>query len=289
MATITNYAMIDHVGSLEWTPEFMGCKVVAKTLGEDKMKTLNRVVYTTVNSMIKADGFEKVFTVKECAKLESPFAKEITSKMKTRIRYIKNPKKVYLICNNAEDSNVKYAEKIWTDRGIDVKIIEVNPFEKTHKIDTDGSYDKKRRIAEIWANALGWSFSAPITRIQQENSIDNYSKRSDHDELIARGETHVTKVSSRPESFLLQQRVIASDAEIDAFIEHYMYYQKIVKSGQMKLSELLEPNWSVCPHCGKPIRLHEGNGECPYCDSIIEDDVVVNAYYDDSYDEESDE
>lgn len=286
MALIKDYAMIDHVGMLEGNT-FNGFAVFKKDPKEPDAVSMNRAVYAYVNKRIEADGFEKKFSVKECAKLDSPYAREITSKMKTRIRYTKNPKKVYLICNSLSDNNANFAYKVWTERNIEVEVIEVHPFEIDHKIDVDGVYDKKRRIAEIWANALGWSFSAPITRIQQENSIDNYSKRSDHDELVAHGETHITKVSSRPESFLLQQRVIAPDAEIDAFIEHYMFYQKAVASHQLKLSDILEPGWAVCPHCGKPYRQHEGTIRCNYCDSVIDDDIIESAYFDDSFDDES--
>ena len=79
---ITKYAIIDHVGSI--TSE------------------QNLDIYNKIYAKGETEGFKKkktCVTLKTVCLRDSPRAKQVTDKMKHRVRCIKKPTKVYFICN----------------------------------------------------------------------------------------------------------------------------------------------------------------------------------------------
>ncbi len=147
---ITNYAIIDHVGQVANISE----------------------IYAKAYSY--AIGYDKVYTLKKVCQLSSPYAKEITNKMKWFNRYNKHPKKVFIVCSivYAKAEFVSYA---WRYRDIEVYFVTEEPdptlgFEKI---------TRERRCAMIWSQALGWEFSAPLFRDERPVSIDMYTARPD--------------------------------------------------------------------------------------------------------------
>ena len=279
---ITRYAIIDHIGSL--------------TTSE------NKHIYKRVYTRAKQDEIT-AYTVKKICLAESPYAREVTSAMKYRIRYQKNPTKVYIVCDKV-DANVEHVEKIWESRGITCEIFEANGFIQTHKIDIDGLASINRRLAEIWSPAFGYSFSAPITRIQRENNIENFSKRPDHDAMVASGETHFTKPFTSAETFLEMNRCVATDAEIREFRRYLDAYLTLtgctietkvgstfgaVSGNITALKDYLNPDYIICDSCKRPMRVHTGDCECPHCRTTFEEDVILDSYYDDSFEESFEE
>jgi len=275
---ITKYAIIDHVGTLTGAE--------------------NKRIYKKVYAQAKADKLTAHTLKKVCLAEASPFTREVSSKMKYRARYTKNPSKVYIVCDSL-DSTVESVINIWESRNIAVEIFEANSFVDTHKIDIDGKASINRRLAEIWAPAFGYSFSAPITRVQRENNIENFSKRPDHDSLVASGETHFTKPFTSSEMFLEMNRCIATDREIKEFRQYLDAYLSIVGGridtrlggsfgafigNASALQEFLNPDYIICESCGRPMRIHTGDCECQHCLNRFSEDIVLTTYYEDSSD-----
>lgn len=273
----TKYAIIDHVGSLTYAE--------------------NKDIYKKVYIQAKHDDL-KAYTVKKICQIESPYAREITSKMKYRVRYQKNPVKVYIVCDKL-DANVEYIEKIWESRGITTEIFEANGFMESHQIDFDGKASINRRLAEIWAPAFGYQFSAPITRVQNVNNIENFSKRPDFEEMVASGETHYTKPFTSSEMFLEMNRCIAPDSEIKEFREYLNAYLTLtgceidtkvgatfgsVSGNTSALAEFLNPDYIICEHCNRPMKLHTGDCECPQCATKFDEEYILDTYFEDSSD-----
>lgn len=261
---IQNYAIIDHVGALT----------------SNENKRIYQKVYTQAN----ADGFnKKAFTLKKVCMADSPYAREVTSAMKYRVRYQKNPSKVYLICDTL-DAKAESVLNIWESRNIPVEVFEVNGFIETHQLDFGDEPSRKRKLAETWAPAIGWQFSAPVTRIQREINAENFCKRPDHDRLVASNETHFTKPFTSAEQFLEMNRCIATDKEIDEFYTHLRYLWNTKIDGHRLIEDMLEPDYIICKSCNRPMRIHIGECECPHCQSRFSEDVVLTTYYEDSSD-----
>lgn len=271
---ITTYAIIDHVNSL--------------TSADSKK------MYDQVYAQAKADKLT-AYTMKKACLMDSPYAREVTNKMKYRIRYQKNPTKVYFICDHVDES-VEKILSIWTTRGIEVQVFEAHPLIAYSK---DSAL---RRVAEVWGTPIGWLFSAPITRIQRENNLELYIKRHDHDMLVASGETHITKVSTRCESFITQQRATATDEEIACFVTDLQGRAKLAggwidtdpqsstfccfMDGDIyTMNALMEVDYEVCPKCRKPRRIRAGQPMCQYCSEELFDEEPIVTYYDDSFEE----
>ena len=207
---------------------------------------------------------------------------------------------MYLVCERY-DSNVDFVLNIWEDRNISVKVIEANPIQAVYNIDVDGKISLKRRILDIWASAIGWEFSAPLYRIQQVNNLENFSKRSDHDFMVKSGETHFTKPYTDPEMFITMTRAIASDKEVTEAWQQLGFYAQLAGGhiciapgpefgafvgNPEKMQEWLMPDYILCKECRRPIKLHLGDNECRHCEALLEEDVVLNTYYEDSFDDE---
>ena len=267
--SIKNYAIIDHIGSL--------------TSGENKR------IYKKVYAQAKADELT-AYTVKKICIQESPYCKEITSAMKYRIRYTKNPVKVYLVCDSL-DVNAEYILNIWESRGIAVEVFEANGFLDTHTIDIDGKASINRRLAEIWAPAFDYQFSAPITRVQRETNIENFSKRPDYELMVESGETHFTKPFTNAETFLEMNRCIAPDSEIKEFRKYFDAYltctgceidTKVgasfgsIKGNTSELTKFFACDYIICEECGRPHKSRTGETECPHCSK-----ATVKTYFTD--------
>lgn len=276
---IKDYAIIDHVGSL--------------TTAEVKR------VYKIAYGAAKNDNLE-AHTLKKVCQADSPFAREISNKMKFRARYTKNPKKVYLICDKL-NSNAEFVLNIWEERHIKVQVIEANPIQAEYKIDCTGEATLRRSILDIWGTAIGWNFSAPLIRVQPLNNIENFSKRSDHDDMVASGETHFSKPYTTAEMFIAMNKAIATDKEVTEAWKHLgglavLAEGKIeLKPGKnfgaflgsdAKMQEWLEPDYILCKECHRPIKMHLGDVECPHCKAILEENVMLDTYYDDSFKED---
>lgn len=289
MSKITHYAVIDHVGSID---------------------EADLSVYTKVYHRAASEGYTKnkdLFTMKKFCELNwNPYSRKPMdlTKMKYAMRHQKNPQKVFFICPELNYSAEREAQK-WHDRGIKVRIFEANTgadydyedFFDTHQIDIDGKASINRRLAEIWAPAFGYSFSAPITRIQRDNNIENFTKRPDHDELIASGETHYTKPFVSAETFLEMNRCIAPDSEIKEFRQYLDSYLQItgcrieskvsasfgsITGNISMLQEFLNPDYIICESCFRPHKVHTGDCECPHCQHVINGDITLSPYFDDS-------
>lgn len=284
-----NYAIIDHVGSIE---------------------TDVRVAYSKVFTKANGEGYNKdnLFTMKKVCMMESPFAKEITDKMKYRIRYQKNPNKVYFICPEVNFYVEREIVK-WTDRDIPVRVFEIDrnreydyeTFFDTHQYSFhDNRMSVNRRLAEMWAPAFGYQFSAPISRIDREMNAENFCKRPDHDELVASGETHFTKPFTNEETFLEMNCCIATDSEIKEFrkyLDEYLAFTNCtidtkvgasfgsVSGDTSALAEYLDPDYIICETCKRPHRLHQGDVECPHCKAVMTEDIVLETYFEDSFED----
>jgi len=241
---ITNYAIIDHVGQVANISE----------------------VYAKAFSL--AIGYEKVYTLKKVCQIHSPYAKEVTNKMKWYNRYNRHPKKVYIVCPLV-DTKAEFVADAWRDRNIEVEFVTEEP---DPTIGTEKT-SRARRCALIWAQALGWEFSNPLFRNEQPNSIDMYTARPNMD--IEDG-SYGAKRFTKPESFINAFRAIASEEECERFFQHYAYlYQNNL------LSEFLDPDWELCPVCGRPHYIT--SEQCPWCDTEF-DAVEIEAFWEDSYD-----
>lgn len=310
---ITKYAIIDHVGSLT----------------EDEMK----LVYNTVYANAKIDGFTKnkdCFTMRKICQKESPYARKITDKMKYRVRYVKNPKKVYFIANKLNSKTETELRK-WCKRNIDIELYDVkertickydrrmmsaSPYiewEPTEVKFNENEITCMRLITNIYAPALGYPLSAPVFRVDDVLVPENYIKRSDHDAMVASGETHFTKPYTSSTKFIQYNRAVATNKEIKEFIEYLNAYLKltdckiVTKLGKnfgaivgnvQAFSEFLSPDYIICPHCRKPylVTNHKdqfGNihtsSVCTHCDKEVDDErFEMEAFFEDRYDEDDD-
>jgi hypothetical protein len=246
---ITNYAIIDHVGQVSNIS-----KLYARAYAE-------------------AIGYEKVYTLKKICQLGSPFAKEITNKMKWFNRFNKHPKKVYMICSLV-DAKVEFAADAWRDRNIEVEFITEEP-EPTLGFET---VSRERRCAMIWGAALGWTFSAPLFRDERPESIDMYTARPHMDRESG---SYGAKRFTKPESYTNTFRTVASEDECKAFFQHYRWLYE-----NDMLGESLEHDWMFCPTCGRPVK--ESAHSCQWCDTEFEDDFELESFYEDSYNDDPD-
>lgn len=244
-----NYAIIDHAGSV------------------GACKELYRKAFAT------AKGFEKVFTLKNVCIQYSPYAREITDKMKYFHRYNRTPKMVYIVCASQFEPKAQFIANIWESRNIPVAFIEENPAPKA----LSAVITKARRCAHIWSNALGWEFSAPLFRDLGINQIDMFTKRPN---MERENGSFAAKRTTNPQTYFESFRAVASEEECQQFFQHYAYLQK-----NNLLQDFLEPGYSLCPTCGRPVR--ETATECTWCDHEFEA-FEFETFYEDSYNDDPD-
>lgn len=247
-SAVTDYVVIDHVNSIDKKALINACYQEAYRLAK-----VNKV------------DFKRVYRMKEfCNKTASHNKWDKKDggygyKMKVRHRY--NPKFVVLICDSIKTKSAKDAYNAWTDHGVKVYVVQASAFINMRQFYASDS--GKRNTVANWSNACDWSLSAPLYRTPRENSLETYCKRTDADELREAGEMHITKTSSRPESFLEQQRAITPKAEVDymhktAFackqfaVQHPHSTSKVYwTTDGFDVEEFFDINKVKCPHCGK--------------------------------------
>jgi len=245
---ITNYAIIDHAGSVG----------------------ANKALYK--KAFAAAKGYEKVFTLKNICQQFSPYAREITNKMKFFHRYNRTPKHVYIVCASQFDAKAKFIASIWDDRNIPVTFIEENPAPQVQS----NVISKARRCALIWGSALGWTFSAPLFRDSYTESIDMYTKRPNNNNIESG--SYAAKRTTDPQKYFEAFRKVASEQECLDFFQHYRYLYK-----NNLLAEFLEPDWFICPDCGRPVRI--SSESCQWCDHEF-DAIEFESFFEDSYTDE---
>lgn len=105
---------------------------------------------------------------------------------------------------------------------------------------------KWRRIANIWANALGFTFSAPIYPTPQVDGYDAYfvnkKQRANTDENASN--------QYRPKgraSYLYN----TACAPVEELLQFKEFYTAMVKS-DIPMGEFLDADYELCPHCGRP-------------------------------------
>ena len=263
---IKNYAIIDHAGSVG------ACKALYKK------------AYEIANN----GGYEKVWRLNEVCQIYSPYAKEITNKMKYFNRYNRTPKMVYIICFNQCESKAQFIANIWETRGIPVTFIEESPT-PTFAVD---KMSTARRCALIWGKAMGQQFSAPLVRDPLVETIDEYTARPHMDREQG---SYSAKRFTNPQTYINAFRAVASEAECQEFFETYCYkagYDKLPNGSRVfnkergnLLAEFLEPGWKLCPNCGKPV--YENSTNCTFCDTEF-DAVETETFWDDSYHDDYD-
>ena len=270
--SITNYALIDHVGSVE---DMKIYNTVYKLAAEAGFHKKNKAVWTMKATCLTYPNAQKT--------MENP---DSYKKLKNVVRFNKHPKHVYLICDTIDNSDVKNAVWCWEQNFVPVTIVSEYDgiIEDTREYDFSLKISRYRRCAMIWSKALGWEFSAPLIHNESINTPDSWLKRQDRAEMMERDPKHVTKISTNPDKFVNTFHTIASEDECKAFFQHYRWLYE-----NNLLTESLEPDWTICPTCGRPIRL--GTAEsitCDFCDTEIHSEVF-ETYYDDSYKEDIDE
>ena len=296
---ITNYAIIDRVGSVS-----------------ANIKDVNKRIYTKAEK----DGFkDKVYEMKKICLADSPYAREVTDKMKWRARHTKNPERVYFVCPELNSFSERELKK-WYDRCIEVWVFEADhnfiyKYETVYDTHRYTFHDDKAsvldRIVEMYGPALGYNFEAPVTRIDNVLVPDNYCKRPDHDSITASGETHFTKPFTRKERFFEYNCTLIPEKQKKECLQKLAYLLKLTDctidltlgatfgalTGNTKLfSTFLEIDYTICKACGRPrnIRNHKDkygntslNSICPHCETEFSEDTLnPSTYYEDSYRDE---
>lgn len=268
---VTDYCIIDHMGALE---------------SEAVMKEAYRLAYAITQ-------FPKMtYTMKKLIQAGVPYAVDtVSNKQKNMIRFNKHPKQAIVICSDLNTTTQWYID-VWAEKVDSLTVILCESGHKPELIDlkdlhpewyvaheaTDSVY---RRCANIWANALGWSFSAPLYRDAVGGMNENFHVRPDFkenkDSAVIAG--HFSKISSKPSTFI-KTTAVASEEECIQFFNYYRYLQQ---SGL--LAECLEPGYEICPQCGRPIR--DTAEDCNYCTMHREvDHEEFATYHDDTYEED---
>lgn len=268
----TNYCIIDHVGSIDSKEAMENCYALAEE--------------------IKEHGKDKTYKMKAFCKKIYHLQNDPSKGQKFKVRFDKHPEEVIFICNDF-NTNAQWVADIWAEKVDSLKIIEAinydNPSETyltledihpewfTERYMFENSI--YRRCANIWANALGWTFTAPLYRDNKINATENYVRNKQACQNVP--ETHqskLSKIATRPESFL-NSKAVASEDECKQFFTHYKWLQQ-----NDMLADSLEPGYELCPHCHRPI--FESAEDCDWCDFHREAPMNFTPYFDDSYNDE---
>ena len=239
-------------------------------------------VYATANKTAKEKGYKLVFPIKSFVQTYMPHARNIDG-AKWVVRNNRCPELVLFICPNELTAKVKSGINAWDRKGIETILVQpkkFRPYTPTAKeasmfYDYGDTDSKMRMIASIWAPALGYTFEYPLYRTRQDEIPDPYMRQSsiyadvDPDKL--------TKYSTKSETYLESKRAIVSEEELKKFMEFY----KAVRSSNIPIEEFLDPDYKICPECGRPYRTSQSSSAvCPRCDHE-EEDIEVTSYWDD--------
>lgn len=300
---ITNYAIIDHVGSLT--------------------SSQNLDLYSKIYVRAESEGFEKkrtCVTLKTVCLADSPYARKVSDKMKHRARCVKNPKKVYFICNKLNSKSEAEARK-WCKRNIPVEMYDVEADEiyeydrhmmcaspypefeaSTNALALDDEASVDRRIADIWKIAIEFPFSAPVTRElhgrPMETQPDRFLKHPKYDELVASGETHVTNKLTSSGAMIGLNLSIAPESECKEYRTTLDFYASLAdghivrevgadfgafKGNHEKFKEFFAINVDIC-ECGRPYKLGFKETYCT-CGRVHKSPYEIGTYYEDNGDD----
>lgn len=311
-AKITHYAIIDQIGKLNGVKQFNDFQVHKKSKIESLQDATQATAYAVVKRHANQEGFanNEIYTLKDvCRDYTGNANIEPSKKLKNKIRYGALPEKVYILCNDEEEPDVKSACAIWNSHDINLEIVNINAFETQHQLYQD-TLENLRLEANVWAPAFGWTFSAPPYRNPQNEAIDIFGRRPDYKERIKLDDKHTSRICANPQTYLLSNRKVADDKEILAFHEHlhtiandyangYIDPETFAFEGDIDLmNSFLECDFVICEECHRPrnkmadkdqTSKHTATSICPHCDAIYEHELLwyVN-YYEDTTDNEND-
>ncbi len=248
-----NYTIIDHFGSIT---------------NEDLLKEAYKKAFELASF--------KAYTIKNFIKTVNPNQfTEVSNKQKNFIRLNKQPNQVIIIVGGDETAKTRWFIDQWAEKVNDLKIlyvtdhIEISTFEEEYPhffFEDNAVMSRYRRCAIIWSKALDYEFSAPLVRDVTWAMNEGFFPRPDKKELAEAVGAHISKISTRPEKFRAT-KAVASEKECQQFFKYYRYlYENDL------LKEFVESNledglakWKICPHCGRPVNLHEEF--CTWCNT----------------------
>lgn len=264
------YTIIDQFGSLDSTETLSKAYAIAKS--------------------ISIHPKEHTYTLKGfCKMLSNNPNTQVSDKQKNMVRFNFNPSQVIVIVS-ALTPQVQWRIDQWVEKADHITVIEVEDINhiEIHTLKdmhpeyfaaTESTDSKARRCANIWSNALGWQFSAPLYRDNSREMDEMYLKRNDRNNYD--DTAHLTKIASRPASYINSKIAVAPERECQEFFVYYAYLQQ-----NKLLAEFLEPGYELCPHCHRPVRTGQSNTmHCSYCEFEAED-YELNPYFEDSYRDE---
>ena len=303
----TNYCIIDHIGALESNEVMKACYKLAFEISEKK------ATYTM-------KGF--------CQKISRNPNTKVSDKQKNFVRFNKHPEEVVLICNDFNTS-AQWIADVWAEKTdkltvIEASTMEILTLEDIHPEwfalnDTNSIY---RRCANIWANALGWTFSAPLYRDNKQNSSENYTRNNTMVRTCAPhyNETTLLNAERLPKEYFkhadgsIGYRIKPTDgkfhyvntekedlskfSKVATRPESYLRTKAVASEEECKqffnhyrflqqndmLADSLEPGYELCPHCHRPI--FESAEDCDWCDFHRDAPMNFTPYFDDSYRDE---
>ena len=255
---------------------------------EETMKKAYKLAYEIT------DHKKTTYTIKKFCQMLSgnPYTK-VTEKQKNFVRFNKHPEEVIIITTTSNgiwnphkkdydidepnmdydriSSKIKWIAENWAERAEKVTIILCNSNDTIeirsineehpewfHLHAEDSIY---RRCANIWAKPLGWTFSAPLYRDKASDINEMQYKRPDAKEYKDQPGSHVTKTSHTPKAYL-NNKTLASEEECKEFFNYYKYLHIA-----NLLTDALDDNYTLCPHCGRPIL--KTTTDCEHCGKTI--------------------
>lgn len=311
MAKITNWALIEHVGTIA-------------------SQTLVSAIYSKAYSLNRC---EKIFTYKQLVQLMNPNCTSASEKQKAWLRGTKHPRQVIIVTSIHNLFNIDYIVAHWIEKDTpEITILAVSDdcvvkeynwtelYPELAQTMGGATNSKARRCANIWAKALGWQFTAPLYRDNDYSNTIDFGTKAWKNITLAKsikrngmvyvpsykpednptpaqlkearilGELRaysnmdtdsLTKYTSKPETYR-KAHCVASDAECNEF---FAFYKELYKNNL--LEEALEPDWYICPDCGRPVYVspYAENKCCEYCNHEFELDIEFTAYYENSFDE----
>lgn len=135
-----------------------------------------------------------------------------------------------------------------------------------------------KNIADVWSDAIGYTFSAPLYRDGKQHRQDNlqYSVKAKFSEHRTDAENRnydgLTSLSTRTETF--NKDTIVSDEELFNFMKTLLYYK------QHDIEEFIMDNIIYCPICKRPMR--NNTRYCRWCDWENPMYFPCNFYYEDT-------
>ena len=265
-----------------------------------------------------------------CQKISRNPNTKVSDKQKNFVRFNKHPEEVVLICNDF-NTNAQWIADIWAEKVDKLTVIEASTMETysledihpewfaEHYLTENSIY---RRCANIWANALGWSFSAPLYRESKENNTENYTKNKALLERVTVqfDEYSLLNTEKMPKEYFKRKdgsttfrykpedgvfhynRAVKNDtskaSKISTRPESFLNSRAIASEEECKaffehykwlqqnhmLADSLEPGYEFCPGCGRPI--FETAEDCDWCEYHREAPLNYTTFYEDSYDNE---